>query len=429
MMAEDRGDVCTVELPYSKSIRARYLMMGAVYGRKLRFNADCDDISTLSGALATVMRSSVMLNRMDVEQVREVDVCHSGTALRFVTAFAAALPGANVRIAGSERLCMRPIGGLVDALRELGADIEYCGRDGCAPLVVRGRRLRGGDVTVRADVSSQYVSALMLVTPLMEAGLNIRLCGGAVSEGYVGLTAGMMGMYGVSPTVTQREIRVPKGMYRFAMPRHNVTEERDWSAATFWMAAVAVSGGVVRMPGLLRSSMQPDAAVAGVFERMGVRCDRSCKESVVRGGGECVGVLEVDCGAMPDAIPAIAVTACVLGLPFVITGASTLESKECRRASALVEELGKCGYAVSFDGVSVLRHTPSEGEGSVDDGVLRLDAHGDHRMAMALSIVGLRRVVEIVGRESVSKSYPGYWSDYEGYKGRRNSVILKEKGI
>ena len=385
---------CTVELPLSKSLSARQLIIDAVSGLTSDAElAQCDDTDILRAALG---RNS-----------GTVDVGAAGTAMRFLTAYYAATPGTDVVLDGCERMRKRPIALLVDALRLLGADIEYAGEEGFAPLHIRGRRLAGGTVEIDASVSSQFVSALMMVGPTMEAPLHIVLRNNIASAPYIKMTAGMMERRGADVEIAGQTVIVSPGKYTCA----GGAIERDWSAASYWYAIAAISAGWVTLPGLEEHSMQGDAAMRAFGERIGVLTafdDEDAPDAAVLSASpEQHSRLTIDMTATPDLVPALAVASFTLGIPFHFTGVATLRDKECDRIAALTAEALKLGGIFESENVDTLswdgRRCPV-GERPM------IDTYGDHRMAMAFAPVSIF-VPGIVIRDAevVSKSYPRFW--------------------
>lgn len=386
----------TVELPLSKSISNRALVMDAMTcGAVLRTDvAKCDDSDVMIEALTG---GSDCIN-----------VGAAGTAMRFLTAYFAVTAGRHVVIDGTERMRHRPVGELVDALRQCGAHIEYLGSEGFPPLSVYGTRMAGGEVTVRADVSSQFVSALMMAAPLMERGLRIVLEGDVISRPYIMMTLSMMRDRGIDCNMEGATITVAPGAYRAS----SMPVEPDWSAASYWYSIAALSSAVISLPGLSRQSVQGDRAVSEYFERLGVLtgidddgrlCTMPSPEMYSR--------VDLDLSDQPDIAQTIAVACCALNIPFSLTGLSTLRVKETDRLQALHRELDKLGCltevtrssAISWDG---RRHPVVE--------MPCIDTYDDHRMAMAFAPLALY-VPGIVIRDAgvVSKSYPRFWDDLQ----------------
>ncbi len=385
-----------IELPLSKSISNRALILAALtegtpYPPRL---ADCSDTQALAAALRQGLSG-------------EVNVGGAGTAMRFLAAYYAATPGADILLDGDERMRRRPIRQLVDALRACGAEIEYAGEEGFPPLKIKGKRLKGGRVTVDATVSSQFVSALLMVAPTMDEGLTLELDGEPVSLPYILLTVGMMEDRGAEVDRSPLTISVAPGRYRAAEADD---AEADWSAAAFFYEITALSAGWLTLRDLRTDSRQGDRRAAEYFERLGVITAPSEEiEGAVdlQPSPDLFGRLEADLSDTPDLAPALVVTASLLGVPFRLTGLQSLGIKECDRLQALVEEMEKVGvrvekirdFGLEWDGS---RHPVFE--------VPVFDSRGDHRMAMALAPAAVYLPGAVVrGAETVAKSFPAYW--------------------
>lgn len=399
-----------IELPYSKSVRARVAVIRSLAGLSCSWNNDSDDTRIIDAALSDIDNAT--------HESITVNLQHSGTALRFLLAYAASKPGVNVTLTGSSRLCERPIAELVDALTILGADIEYVDRVGCAPLIVRGRKLDGGEVSVRADISSQFVSALMLVAPYLNRGLSINLVGKPVSQPYIRLTEYVMTQCGAEVCRADNRIVIQPGAYR---PDNiaRLVAERDWSAALMWFAAVSVTGMPLLLKNLTLDTEQPDRTAVQAFSLMGVSATYTENGVLVERHGRKKRFLQVDCNDTPDSVMPIVVAAILSDIQFRITGIETLKVKECDRAAALVAELLKCGYVLEYNGVDSLMWSGKRVERQ--NGKPLLCCHNDHRMAMALSMFNLVEVVDLDHPEVVSKSYDVFFDEFEKLK-------IKQKG-
>ncbi|MCM1503777.1 MAG: 3-phosphoshikimate 1-carboxyvinyltransferase [Muribaculum sp.] len=386
-----------VTLPSSKSISNRILLLNALSGGNGELDrvAECDD-------------TRVMLNALNSDS-DTVNVGAAGTAMRFLTAYFASCEGRCVVIDGSERMRQRPIGILVDALRRCGADIEYVGAEGFPPLKIRGRKLVGGALDLDASVSSQYVSALLMIAPLMDSGLKLTLEGEVVSLPYIKMTLGLMSRWGVECEVDRNVISVPQMNYKVT----DFSVEADWSAASYWFEAEALSAGEISLKGLRPDSLQGDCRLMELYRNFGVEAEW---------GDE--GVLDLvptpdqnprvdlDLSEQPDLAQAIVVTSCMLGMPFRITGLSTLRIKETDRLTALRDEMRKVSFDIDIVGDSVLEWDGRSRWPVASDRPVVIDTYDDHRMAMAFAPVGLY-IPGIVIRDAevVSKSYPGFWDD------------------
>lgn len=395
-----------VDLPLSKSISSRALIINALTegASPLAEVAQCDDTDAMVSALASGADT--------------INIGAAGTAMRFLTAYFAATGAADgaavVTLDGSERMRERPIGALVDALRACGASIDYVGREGYPPLRITRKRLLGGEISVPASISSQYVSALLMVAPCMERGLTLHLEGEIMSLPYIRMTLAMMGARGARAEFDERAgvVAVAPGSYSASC---GLPVEADWSAAAFWYEIVALSGGWVTLAGgLKRDSLQGDAAAADLFGRLGVTTSWDEVEdgdAELSGNPDADARLDMDMRHIPDMAQAVVVTCAMLGTPFSISGLDSLRIKETDRLEALRIELLKLGVAVEIHS-DILRGLTMGWDGSrrpITEAP-QFDTYRDHRMAMALAPVALY-IPGITVRDAgvVAKSYPGYW--------------------
>lgn len=390
-----------VRLPASKSISNRVLIINALADSDVPVEnlADCDDTNSMLRVL------NANGNRFDIG--------HAGTAMRFLTAFLSRIVGCW-EITGSERMQQRPISVLVDALNRLGARIEYTGKPGCPPLRIRGSLLMGGEIEMPASVSSQYVSALMMIAPYMANGLKIRLTGKIVSRTYIEMTRQIMADFGAKVVFRESEIAIEPCPYTPVAFR----VESDWSAASYFYELLAISGeGEIRMPGLLQHSTQGDSGQVGVWERLGVTTRFEADGVIISAGKPKVSVLEYDFVEMPDLVQSFAVACCVIGVPFRFTGVETLRIKETDRLKALSDELGKLGYVLKIEGDDVLSWSGECGQA----GKPEIATYHDHRMAMAFAPAALKHPgMVIVDQEVVTKSFPKYWEELQKFCGEQN---------
>ena len=397
-----------VALPMSKSMLNRRLVLDLLAGKPALACADgqeADDIRLMRSAIEAIAASK--------GGEIEINVGESGTALRFLCAVIASRPGCNAVLTGQPGLLRRPVGDLVEVLRRCGAEIKYLGEEGYAPLRITGLPLSGGEVEVDATVSSQFVSALLMVAPLMTLGLNMKLLGEPASLPYIKMTVEMMRRRGIEVDLTPLSVDVKPGGY------HAVDEpvEADWSAAAFWCEVVALTAGWVTLDGeggsrlpLPGDSIQGDAAAARFFEALGVLAEQSEAPTgavSLSPSPEVFGRLDLDLNDYPDLAPALTVTCCMLGVPFRFVGLKSLAIKETDRLTALAEEMDKVGcdvekirdYGLEWDGK---RHPLIS--------LPEFDPRGDHRLAMAFAPVAAY-VPGIVVKDAgcVAKSYPAYW--------------------
>ena len=398
-----------IVLPASKSISGRALVINALSGSSLLPDnlSDSDDTQAMLNALR--------------EMPEVIDIGAAGTAMRFLTAYLSVTPGTHT-ITGTERMKHRPIGILVDALRTLGADIAYEGEEGFPPLRIAGRNdIEGGELSVPGDVSSQYISALLMIAPTLKKGLRLTLTGQIASRPYLDMTMSMMRDFGAEVEwIAKDVIEVKPGSYR-QRPYHI---ESDWSAASYWYEMVALSpdaGAQVELVGLHHDSIQGDSKVWQLMNELGVATEYyeepdGTEIIRLRKTGNLACHFCHDFSHQPDLAQTFAVTCAMLDVPFRLVGLQSLRIKETDRIAALVEELGKIVCLEGNDSELLW-----EGFYNIDDLELlpfeefTFDTYDDHRMAMALAPVCLRTGGEIVinNPEVVSKSYPHYWEDLE----------------
>ncbi len=385
---------CTLDMPLSKSVSNRALIINAIVGTQAPDRlSDCTDTRVLAEALFSDGAGS------------EINVGDAGTAMRFLCAFFAASPGRTVILDGSDRMRHRPIGPLVEALRTMGASIDYLGEDGFPPLKIVGTTLSGGTVNIAAGISSQFVSALLLVAPTASSELTVRLDGDVVSGSYVSMTVNMMRRHGIDVDVSPCEIVVTPGAYT---PVEKV-DEGDWSSASYWYETAALSAGWLELKGLCRDSIQGDRRVTEVFDTLCVSTQWEDGVAQLIPSPEQAPRLNMDFTDNPDLAQTLAVTCCMLNIPFRFTGLETLRIKETDRLEALRRELLKISFIVNVETNGILSW---EGQRVPVRSVPSVDTYGDHRMAMSFAPVSIFCPgIEIRGAEVVDKSYPAFWND------------------
>lgn len=384
-----------IELPLSKSESNRQLIINAMTPRAsdLKRVAQCDDTDAVVRAL-----------RVDNGVV---NIGAAGTAMRFLTAYFACKEGADVILDGTDRMRKRPISPLVDALRTLGADIQYVGEEGFPPLKIRGQKISGGEVEMDAHVSSQYVSSLLMVAPSMKHGLTLRLRGEIVSAPYIRMTVSLMASAGINATFNEASgvITVPVGVYSPSLP----SVEADWSAASYWHALAAISSERVILKGLRAGSLQGDAVVGKLFEVTGLRTEFNGEGNLELTLTPDVGsACRIDLSDTPDLAQTLAVCYCLLGIPFEFSGLETLRIKETDRLAALQTELGKLGYVLDIENSDTLIWRGASFYPG--DEIEPIATYDDHRMAMAFAPAALFFPgLQINDVQVVSKSYPDFW--------------------
>lgn len=390
----------TVDLPASKSISNRALIIHALSGGStLPENlSDCDDTSVIIDALRTMPE--------------EINIKAAGTAMRFMTAYLSVTPGTHI-LTGTERMKHRPIGILVDALRMLGANIEYIGEEGYPPLRITGSTLKGGLLEIHGNVSSQYISALLMIGPMLKDGLTLRLLDHIISRPYIDLTLWMMGEFGAEAEWTSADtITVNPKPYK----SRDYFIENDWSGASYWYEILALNGdpeSEIRLTGLMDGSKQGDSITRYIFSLLGVKTKLQSKKAgipqtiTLKKNGHCVPKLEYDFVNCPDLAQTFVVACAAMNIPFHFTGLSTLKIKETDRIEALKTEMRKLGYVVKDIDGSELLWDGERCEPSLEQGI---DTYEDHRMALAFAPYAMKHNGLVINNpQVVTKSYPHYW--------------------
>ena len=387
----------TINLPASKSISNRALILHALgKGSVVPDNlSDCDDTKVIINALKTMPPV--------------IDIKAAGTAMRFMTAYLSVTPGEHV-ITGTDRMKHRPIRVLVDALRKLGAQIEYTEEEGFPPLRITGDSLDGGMLEIPGDVSSQYISALLMIGPAMKNGLKLRLTGNIVSRPYIDLTLHVMHEFGISVEWTDVDM-ISVSHQEIGERRYTI--ENDWSASSYWYEILAMINddeSRVTLPGLKDASRQGDSAVRYLFSMLGVKTAFRTSNEVVLTRHMCsLPRLDYDFINQPDLAQTLVVTCATLGIPFHFTGLGNLRIKETDRIEAMKTEMRKLGYVLDD---SVETELSWNGERCDAEEKPVIDTYEDHRMAMAFAPTAiLLGEIRINNPEVVTKSYPGYWDD------------------
>lgn len=383
----------TIKLPASKSISNRVLILNALSDSPFEVQnvAECDD-------------TQVMLNVLDSDD-NHFDIKAAGTAMRFLTAFLSKILG-EWTITGTERMKNRPIRILVDAINQLGGKIEYIEKEGYPPLRIFGSALTGGELDLDGSVSSQYISALLMIAPTMEKGLTLRLQGEVISQAYISMTLKLLEEFGVKSSWNGNVIRIQSQEF---IPRE-YTVESDWSAASYWYEMVALSNDAeVELIGLHKNSTQGDSKVADIFSQLGVKTTYTKEGVKLTKTGSVTPKLIYNFVDQPDLAQTFVVTCCMLGIPFYFNGLQTLKIKETDRILALKNEMKKLGFMIADKKDSILEWN---GERCSPDSDAAIATYEDHRMAMAFAPAALKLdSITIAEPQVVSKSYPLYWEN------------------
>ena len=381
-----------LQITGSKSETNRLLLLQALFsGFEVENKSNADDSVVMEAALKT--------------QESTIDVHHAGTAMRFLTAFFSHQQGREVILTGSQRMQERPIKILVEALRSLGASISYVNKEGYPPLKIEGKLLKGGYVTLPADVSSQYISALLMMGPTLEQGISLSLQGNITSVPYIEMTLALLNNFGVSTRFQGNTIEVD---FQPHILRKTQVVESDWSSASYFFSIVALSQTAsIQLNSYKKNSLQGDAILMEIYRSLGV-------ESIIEGHTLFLTKKEHplperirwDLTTAPDIAQTLAVSCFGLGVGCDLEGLHTLKIKETDRLEALYTELTKLGANISVTDKSL--HLAPGGKLKPN---CSIPTYNDHRMALAFAPLGLKTPLTIEEAEVVSKSYPDYWTD------------------
>jgi 3-phosphoshikimate 1-carboxyvinyltransferase len=392
----------TINLTGSKSESNRALIIAALSKGEVK-------VKNLSDAADTVILNNILVNLTTTAEGerRTVNVGHAGTAMRFLTAFLSTLPE-KFTLTGSGRMQERPIGILVDALKSLGADISYEKNEGYPPLLINGG-LNGNlsEVSIKGNVSSQYLSALLIIAPTLPNGLSLHIVGGLTSRPYLEMTLNMLASAGISHTWEGDTIRIENQAHQSA----TLVVEPDWSAASYWYSIAALADKAdITLPNLREESLQGDSEIQQIMIALGVKTARSSNGiQLLSAEDEAIHqVLNLkDC---PDLAQTIIVCAAAKGLNLAFTGLETLKIKETNRVLALQTELAKIGVTLNEDNEVYTLNC----DGLNFPEKITVSTYDDHRMAMAFAPLSLLiNEVEIEDYQVVEKSYPDFWIDLQ----------------
>lgn len=383
-----------INITGSKSESNRLLILQALYPEiEIKNISDSDDTKTLQKALNS--------------EENTVDVHHAGTAMRFLTAFFAISEGKEIFINGSKRMQERPMKLLVEALQNLGAEIEYAKNEGFPPLKIKGKKLFSEKVTLKANISSQYISALMLIAPALPNGLEINLEGKITSASYIQMTLSLLKNAGFEGSFHKNIIKIEA---KNRISPVSITVESDWSSASYFYSIAALSEAAeITLSSFKKESFQGDAVVAQIYKKFGVKTSfLDGKILLQKIPVKKSKSLTLDLTNSPDLAQTIAVSCFGLGIKCHLTGLHTLKIKETDRLSALKTEIEKAGGKAEITGDSISIFPVEKFVENVIFGT-----YNDHRMALAFAPLALKFPCEIKDAEVVSKSYPNFWKDLE----------------
>ena len=400
-----------ISITGSKSETNRLLLLQALFPYiSIKNTSNSDDSDAMAKAL-TANHQPPTSNQPTTNQ-QTIDIHHAGTAMRFLTAYFAQKEGRKVVLTGSVRMQERPISILVDALKQLGADIEYVNNIGYPPISIHGKKLTKNQVSLPANVSSQYISALLLIAPKLQNGLELTLIGGITSMPYIKMTLALLNEIGVKTSFIGNVITVNH------QPSTNnpqtITVESDWSSASYFYSIIALSevGTKITLSTFKQNSLQGDSALAKIYQDFGIETLFNSDKSITltKKENHKHESINLDLTDAPDIAQTIVVTCFGLDIACHLSGLHTLKIKETDRLLALKTELTKLGASISVSDHSL---TLNSGAAPRQRHLQVVKTYQDHRMAMAFAPLGLRTNINIENAEVVSKSYPNFWQDLE----------------
>ena len=395
-----------MKLPASKSISNRLLILQYAYGNSLSISnlSDSDDTILLSSLLDLIRQYKL---KGDTGLLR-LDARNAGTVMRFLVPLLSVTRG-HYLLTGEERMKNRPIGALVEAMRQTGAEIDYFEKVGYPPLIIRGRAISGTRIRIDTSDSSQFVTAILLLAPTLDDGLTIELTGVRASWPYVKMTTGILSGLGIQVFVQEDAIRV----FQKKELKLNVIVESDWSSAAFWYCMLSMSdNGEIFLPGLRKSGLQGDQQTITFFRQLGIQSVEVPHGIRIRKEGIADEVFFADFTDYPDlALPVI--MACgATGVDGTFTGLDRLRIKESDRIAALSAGLKKAGLDLKEENAGTWRLSGR----IIDPCPLNLDDFQDHRVAMTFASLALKGfTVQMEHPEAVNKSYPGFWDDLASF--------------
>jgi 3-phosphoshikimate 1-carboxyvinyltransferase len=388
----------TIHLPASKSISNRLLLMRAISGFENL------EIQNLSNANDTVVLDGILKK---LKSNNEMNVHDAGTVMRFLTAYLSCKEG-EWTLTGTERMQQRPIGALVDVLKKLGADISYLKNEGFPPIKIKGKKLRGGKIEIDGSVSSQFLSALLMISPMYIESLELQIKNKLVSVPYVDMTLKLMQQWGAKYTWSENIIRVENKPYQ--KPPEKVFCEGDWSAASYFYSILSLAKeGEITLPYLFKKSLQGDSVCAEIFEELGVSTTFKDEGIVLRKNNSETNTFEYNFIDCPDIAQTVAVCCAAKGIEAKLTGLQTLAIKEADRISAVKTELEKCGISVITSGKEMFIL-----QSHITNHISHILTYNDHRMAMSFAPLAMSLdKIEIENSDVVKKSFPHFWKELE----------------
>ncbi len=387
-----------IQITGSKSISNRLLILAALYNHI--------DILNLSNSQDTQLLQSALNQKGDV-----IDIHHAGTAMRFLTSYLAIQEGRTVTLTGSDRMKQRPIKDLVSALKSLGADIEYLENEGYPPLKIVGKKLSESEVEIPANISSQFITSLMLIGARLENNLNITLVGEITSRPYLEMTIHILHNLGIDAKLDGQQIKIQA--HKGSLRTQYYEVESDWSSASYYYSLAAIGRKVINLKSFKTLSLQGDSVIKELYWKFfGIDTLSDFAENSItlmpNPHHNLIEFISLDMNDCPDIAQTLCVTATLLKIPFSITGLQTLKVKETDRLVALQKELKKLGATtiITNDRIESVNFGQA-------DAHIQVETYNDHRMAMAFAPAALLYDLEILDDQVVEKSYPEFWTDFK----------------
>jgi len=386
----------SLDLESSKSISNRLLIIKELCKTKF-------EIQNLSNARDTKILFEILSN---YKTIKDLNCEDAGTALRFIIAFLATREG-KWKVSGSKRMHERPVKPLIDCLKELGSEIEYLENKGFPPIEIKSKKLKSKKLSLAGDISSQFISALLLVAPTIKGGLNLEITSKVLSKPYIDMTLGLMSEFGIEYSWENNLIKVKEQNYL----SKNIEVENDWSAASFWYSFLALSkSGEIKIPNLYANSFQGDSVLSSIYLKLGIKTEFSKDSIVLFKTKNIAKELELDLSNNPDLALPIIVTCCGLGIKAHLMGLESLKVKESNRLECIKKELEKFNVISSINDSSI---KIKENQKIVQPTSI-IKCHNDHRIAMSIAPLCMKvDFIKFDNKEVVNKSYPKFWEDFD----------------
>ena len=386
----------SIDLESSKSISNRLLIINQLCKKKF-------EIQNLSNAKDTKILNELLDS---FKTKKDINCEDAGTALRFVIAFLATKEGIW-KVSGSKRMHERPIKPLIDCLIELGAEIKYLEMEGFPPIEIQTKKLKSKKLSLPGDISSQFISALLMVAPTIENGLTLEITSKVLSKPYIALTLDLMSEFGIEYTWENNLIKVEQQNYL----AKNIKVENDWSAASFWYSFLALTkSGEIKIPNLYANSLQGDSVLSSIYLKLGIKTEFNKDSIVLHKTKNIVKELILDLSNHPDLALPIIVTCCGLGIKAQLMGLESLKIKESKRLECIKKELEKFNVISSVSDSSI---KIKENQNIVQPTSI-IECHNDHRIAMSIAPLCMKvDSIKFDDKEVVNKSYPKFWEDFD----------------